>query len=528
MIASLDVRHRAACAPRSTPATCVATELADYLVTKGVPFREAHDVAGHLVRVATERGRRARRRCRSTSCSAAHPAFDADVAEWLDPARAVDRRDVVGGPARGASSRRDRPHRARAGVRTTRHEVRSSTEYDELHCEDVALAQIAEEVGTPVYVYSRGELERAYRAFDAALDGHPARGLLRGQGELDARRARRARPARRGRRHRLGRRAVSAGCAPAAIRPKRRVLRRRQDRGRDEGRARRRHRLLQRRVGRGARSCSIASRAPRGKRAQISLRVNPDVDPETHPYISTGLKQNKFGVSMAEARELFARAAKLAGPRRRRRRLPHRLAADEDRRRSPTRSRAWSSSSSELASDGIQLEHVDIGGGLGIDYGKGDAPPPSPGRVRRRGARARSRRSPRSASSSLTEPGRVIVGHAGALVTRVLYRKRNEAKHFTIVDAAMNDLMRPALYGSYHPMQPVAGRGARRASSTDVVGPICETGDFFARDRELPVLEQGELLVDRRRRRVRRRRWRRTTTRGRAPPRSSSAAATTR
>jgi diaminopimelate decarboxylase len=146
----------------------------------------------------------------------------------------------------------------------------------------------------------------------------------------------------------------------------------------------------------------------------------------------------------------------------------------------------------DLAADGIALDHVDIGGGLGIDYGKGDAPPPSPTEY---GAAVRSALAPLMSLgvSVYTEPGRVIVGQAGALVTRVLYRKRNEAKHFTIVDAAMNDLMRPALYGSYHPMKAV--RGADRATiTTDVVGPICETGDFFARARELPELAHGELL----------------------------------
>jgi diaminopimelate decarboxylase len=145
----------------------------------------------------------------------------------------------------------------------------------------------------------------------------------------------------------------------------------------------------------------------------------------------------------------------------------------------------------QLAKDGIKLEHVDIGGGLGIDYGKGDAVP-SPAEY---GKAVRSALAPLTdlGIKVLTEPGRVIVGQAGALVTRVLYRKRNEAKHFTIVDAAMNDLMRPALYGSYHPIKPVTGESRPRVL-TDVVGPICETGDFFARDRELPVMEQGELV----------------------------------
>ncbi|HEX8110309.1 MAG TPA: diaminopimelate decarboxylase, partial [Kofleriaceae bacterium] len=126
------------------------------------------------------------------------------------------------------------------------------------------------------------------------------------------------------------------------------------------------------------------------------------------------------------------------------------------------------------------------------DYGTGDAPPPTPAEY---GAAVRAALAPLTALgvTLYTEPGRVIVGRAGALVTRVLYRKRNEAKHFTIVDGAMNDLMRPALYGSFHPMKPVA-RPDRPVIATDIVGPICETGDFFARDRELPELAPGELL----------------------------------
>jgi diaminopimelate decarboxylase len=145
----------------------------------------------------------------------------------------------------------------------------------------------------------------------------------------------------------------------------------------------------------------------------------------------------------------------------------------------------------QLAKDGIKLEHVDIGGGLGIDYGKGDTVP-TPAEY---GKAVRTALAPLTdlGIKVLTEPGRVIVGQAGALITRVLYRKRNEAKHFTIVDAAMNDLMRPTLYSSYHPMKPVKNPD-RKAIVTDVVGPICETGDFLARDRELPELDQGELL----------------------------------
>jgi len=360
---------------------------------------------------------------------------------------------------------------------------------DELCCEGVPLAKIAAEVGTPVYVYSRGELERAYRAFDAALDGIPHRvcyavkanstlgvlnvliGLGAGadivsHGELV--------------------RWLKAGGDPAKV-----VF---SGVGKTE---RELAAALAAGIGtfnvESAEELDVLDRVAQaaGTRARIALRVNPDVDPQTHPYISTGLKQNKFGVGMTEARALLGRAKKLAGL--------EIVGVDCHIGSQLTKTSPFSDAIArlitlvgELAADGISISHLDVGGGLGIDYGKGDAPPPSPAEY---GAAVRAALAPLAALgvTLYTEPGRVIVGRAGALVTRVVYRKRNDAKHFTIVDAAMNDLMRPALYGSFHPMQPVS-RPDRPAITTDVVGPICESGDFFARDRELPELAQGELL----------------------------------
>ncbi|HEY5938272.1 MAG TPA: diaminopimelate decarboxylase [Kofleriaceae bacterium] len=359
---------------------------------------------------------------------------------------------------------------------------------DQLHCEGVSLAKIAAEVGTPFYVYSRGELERAYRAFDAALEGIPHRvcyavkanaslGILAVLIELGA-----------------GADIVSLGelfrWQKAGGDP-RKVVFSGVGKTEDEMRAA---------LAAGIHAFNVESseelfvldKVARsvGTRAKIALRVNPDVDPETHPYISTGLKQNKFGVAMAEARPLLREASKLAGL----------TVAGVDFhigsqlvKTSPfiDAIARLVTLVQDLASDGIKLEHVDIGGGLGIDYGKGDVVP-SPAEY---GVAVRAALAPLAALgvTLFTEPGRVIVGQAGALVTRVLYRKRNELKHFTIVDAAMNDLMRPALYGSYHPMKPVTG-AERPTITTDIVGPICETGDFFARDRELPELSPGELL----------------------------------
>lgn len=361
---------------------------------------------------------------------------------------------------------------------------------DELHCEGVPLARIAAEVGTPVYVYSRGELERAYRAFDAALDGIPHRVCYAVKANSS-----------------LGVLAVLIRLGAGADIVSLGELFRWQKAGGDPAK------VLFSGVGKTEEEMRAAITAgigcfnvesaeelfvldrvasEMGARANIALRVNPDVDPETHPYISTGLKQNKFGIGMAEARELLRGAAQLGGI--------TVSGLDFHIGSQLTKTTPFTDAIArlvalvqDLAADGIRLDHVDIGGGLGIDYGKGDAPPPTPAEY---GAAVRSALAPLAqlGVTLYTEPGRVIVGAAGALVTRVLYRKRNEAKHFTIVDAAMNDLMRPALYGSYHPIRPVA-RPDRPTIATDVVGPVCETGDFFARDRELPELAQGELIA---------------------------------
>lgn len=362
---------------------------------------------------------------------------------------------------------------------------------DELHCEGVSLARIAAEVGTPVYVYSRGELERAYRAFDAALAGvdhqicysvkaNSSLGILSVLARLGA-----------------GADIVSGG-----------ELYRWQRAGGDPGKvvfsgvgkteAEMRTALAAKILAFNVESdeelltLDRVARAE-GVRAPVSLRINPDVDAETHPYISTGLAKNKFGISAKSARDSFRRAADLPGI--------DVVGVDCHIGSQLTKTSPFADAIArlvELILDldrmGLKIKELDIGGGLGIDYGKdGEAPPPSPGEY---GDVVRAALAPilPLGIRLLCEPGRVIVGRAGALLTRVLYRKQNEAKHFTIVDAAFNDLMRPTLYGAYHPMHPVK-RGARAAVVTDVVGPICETGDFFARDRELPALDQGDLLA---------------------------------
>jgi diaminopimelate decarboxylase len=223
-----------------------------------------------------------------------------------------------------------------------------------------------------------------------------------------------------------------------------------------------------------------------GKVAPISLRVNPDVDAKTHPYISTGLKQNKFGVAYTEALGLYRKAAG----------MPHLRVTGMDchigsqlTETSPFIAAAEKvlALADQLARTGIELEHLDLGGGLGIRYD--DETPPSIATYAQDLLGALRGRS----EKLIVEPGRVLVGNAGVLLTKVEYLKPGEEKHFAIVDAAMNDLMRPALYDAYHAIQTVQ-RSAAPLQKYEVVGPICETGDFLGHAREMAV-DQGALLA---------------------------------
>ena len=362
----------------------------------------------------------------------------------------------------------------------------------ELHCEEVPLARIAAEVGTPVYVYSTATIERHYRVFDEALAGLDhlicfsvkacsnlsiLRLLFRlGAGADIVSGGELARVQRAGGRgdkvvfSGVGktddemRQALAAGVLAFNVEsePELRVL---------DG---------------------IAGAA--GVRAPVSLRINPDVDAQTHPYISTGLKNNKFGIAWDGALDAYRLA----------RSLPNLEVVGVDCHIGSqlTKTAPFSDAIAKLVelvqvlrSEGIAIRMLDIGGGLGIAYGKEEEPePPTPGEY---GAAIKRALAPLAEMklTLLCEPGRVIVGNAGMLVTRVLFDKPGAAKRFLIVDAAMNDLMRPALYGSFHPMRPVVERADRPRAVVDVVGPICESGDFLARDRELQELARGELLA---------------------------------
>jgi diaminopimelate decarboxylase len=222
-------------------------------------------------------------------------------------------------------------------------------------------------------------------------------------------------------------------------------------------------------------------------KAPISFRINPNVDPKTHPYISTGLKKNKFGVPHSEALRIYSEAA----------RMPNVVVVGIDAHIgsqlidvTPFREAAERLAGliGEIRALGIDIRFVDIGGGLGIRYNREEPPEPA------EWAKMIIPVMKGTGCMLILEPGRSMVGNAGVLLTRVLYIKTNEEKTFVVVDAGMNDLARPSLYGSYHAILPVLERKTSLRTA-DVVGPICESGDFLAKDRELPLPEEGDLLA---------------------------------
>lgn len=364
---------------------------------------------------------------------------------------------------------------------------------DVLFCEDVPLAQIAEAVGTPVYVYSYATLERHFGVFDGAFAGHDHLvcysvkassnlALLKTLFSFGA-----------------GADIVSAGELFRALRAggdPRKIVFSGVGKRDDEIEYALETGILAFNVESIEELAAIDRVAGRvGAKAPISLRVNPDVDAETHPYISTGLKKNKFGISVDQAREAY----KLA------RKLPNLVVKGIDchigsqlTKTSPFRDAIArvASLAREIVADGSKLELLDIGGGLGIPYQEDAEEPPSPADY---AAAVNDAITPFEGLglTLICEPGRVIVGNAGILLTRVLYRKESEIKNFTIVDAAFNDLIRPAFYNSYHGIKPVVRSEGPGAETwvTDVVGPICESSDFLAHDRQMKKSAPGDLLA---------------------------------
>jgi diaminopimelate decarboxylase len=361
---------------------------------------------------------------------------------------------------------------------------------DELYCEEVPLAKIAAEVGTPVYVYSHATLARHYKVFDDALGAHKhiICYSVKANSNLAVLRALVAMGA--------GVDTVSRGEIFRALKvgadPKKIVFSGVGKRD-DEIEYALQQGILAFNVESTSELSAIERVAARmGKRAPISLRVNPDVDAETHPYISTGLKKNKFGIPVAEAKKTFLAA----------RGMKHIEVVGIDchigsqlTKTSPFKDAIarLGELARSLVKEGVSIRYVDIGGGLGIPYNQED--PPSPAEY------GKAIEDAMAAFSGLDvtlicEPGRVIVGNAGVLVTKTLYLKQGEIKNFVIVDAAMNDLIRPAFYDSYHAIWPLKKHSAPQSYVADVVGPICETGDFLARDRALAQKPaEGELLA---------------------------------
>lgn len=355
---------------------------------------------------------------------------------------------------------------------------------DQLYAESVALADIAGRFSTPCYVYSRAALTDAYRQFSDALQGreHLICFAVKSNSNLAILNLF----------ARLG-----AGFDIVSGGELQRVLAAGGVAGKvvfsGVGKTEAEMRLA---LDAGILCFNVESAAEldrldrvagsMGKIAPVSLRVNPDVDAKTHPYISTGLKQNKFGVAYTEALALYRKAAG----------LPHLRVTGMDchigsqlTETSPFIAAAEKVLAlvDQLSAEGIVLEHLDFGGGLGIRYD--DETPPSIADYARALLGALQGRT----EKLIVEPGRVLVGNAGVLLTRVEYLKPGEEKNFAIVDAAMNDLMRPALYDAYHAIQTVS-RGSLPTQKYEVVGPVCETGDFLGHARELAV-EQGALLA---------------------------------
>jgi diaminopimelate decarboxylase len=355
----------------------------------------------------------------------------------------------------------------------------------ELYAEDVALRDIAGEYGTPCYVYSRATLERHWHAFDDAFGDHPHLvcfavkansnlGVLNtlarlgsgfdivSVGELE--------------------RVLAAGGDPAKV-----VF---------SGVGKQAHEM-RRALQVGIRCFNVESGAELerlnqvggelGLRAPVALRVNPDVDAQTHPYISTGLKENKFGIAIEDALELYRHAAA----------LPHidvsgvdchigsqltQLAPFLDALERVT------ALVEHLAAEGMTIDHLDLGGGLGVRYDQ--EMPPAPAAY----AGALLARLEDAPYEIFIEPGRAIAANAGVLLTRVEYLKHHDHKNFAVVDAAMNDLIRPSLYEAWQAIVPVEETAEGVTAVYDVVGPICETGDFLGKAREL-TLREGSLLA---------------------------------
>ena len=356
---------------------------------------------------------------------------------------------------------------------------------NELYAEEVPVRQIARKVGTPFYLYSAATLRRHYRVFDQAFKTlpHLVCYAVKANSNLAVLRL----LAREG----AGADIVSGGELFRALKagiPAEKIVFSGVGKTAREIRLALKAGILMFNVESLEELKSIARIARKmKKKAPIAIRVNPDVNPKTHPYISTGLKENKFGLDVETAFKAYQLAKE----------DPYLEIVGIDchigsqlTQLSPfvEALRRIKAFLKRLATVGISVRYLDLGGGLGIVYGEEEPPPPE------KYAQALIEELNDLSVTLILEPGRVLVGNAGILVTKVLYYKETPAKKFLIVDAGMNDLLRPAFYQAYHEIIPVLKK-ERPSIVADVVGPICETGDFLARERELPLVKPGELLA---------------------------------
>ncbi|HHI97542.1 MAG TPA: diaminopimelate decarboxylase [Thermodesulfatator atlanticus] len=356
---------------------------------------------------------------------------------------------------------------------------------NELYAEEVPVRRIARKVGTPFYLYSAATLRRHYRVFDQAFKTlpHLVCYAVKANSNLAVLRL----LAREG----AGADIVSGGELFRALKagiPAEKIVFSGVGKTAREIRLALKAGILMFNVESLEELKSIARIARKmKKKAPIAIRVNPDVNPKTHPYISTGLKENKFGLDVETAFKAYQLAKE----------DPYLEIVGIDchigsqlTQLSPfvEALRRIKAFLKRLATVGISVRYLDLGGGLGIVYGEEEPPPPE------KYAQALIEELNGLSVTLILEPGRVLVGNAGILVTKVLYYKETPAKKFLIVDAGMNDLLRPAFYQAYHEIIPVLKK-ERPSIVADVVGPICETGDFLARERELPLVKPGELLA---------------------------------
>jgi diaminopimelate decarboxylase len=356
---------------------------------------------------------------------------------------------------------------------------------NQLFAEDVAVSDLAARLGTPLYIYSARTLRRHYRVLSEAFKStdHLICFAMKALSNLSILKL-------------FG--DLGAGFDIVSVGELMRCLRAGADPGKivfsgvgktdEELEAALKAKILMINVESRPELHRVSAVAQRiGLQAPVSLRVNPDLDPGTHPHISTGHRDSKFGIPLSQVDEYYAEARSLKNLE---------LAGLSTHIGSQITETAPFAEAGEkvakivngLRADGIALKYLDLGGGLGIPYHE---EPPSPtqysaallGPLRNIGLKI------------IIEPGRVLVGNAGILVTRVLYVKETDVKRFIVVDGAMNDLIRPVLYEAYHDIVPVARRATTDRQTADVVGPVCESGDFFARERDLPALDSGDLLA---------------------------------